>query len=373
MRIGQLTVTASVIGLIASAVSGVACGAPSDTENANVSITQKGTDPRIIGGTPSTAAQDATVFINLADGFCTGSLIAPNLVLTARHCVTEMAGNDDCQHFTTDNDPATIGIALGVDASAFDTPTIVAHGTKLYVETNPSGCSYDIALIKLDQDIPNAAIAKVRFTQATTADVGTAIGYGDGDDKGNMTNGRYQRGGIAVTAIGPDTTATYTTAKGKTLNVDVSPGELMTGESTCFGDSGGPLLDAAGLIIGVTSRGVDDFCVDRPTIWSDVFSHLTLIEAAATDAGHPLTPQSTTPDAGTTEDAGTSSSSSSSSSSGSLGDTDAGNTTDHASDDTTTTTSGCSAAPSTSRAGGKRILAAIMGVALAIVARRRRR
>ncbi|MDB4940825.1 MAG: hypothetical protein JWP97_359 [Labilithrix sp.] len=352
---------------------GAACTAPAPAEEGvNVRVTRKGEDPRIIGGVPSTATQDSTVFIQLAEGFCTGSLITPNLVLTARHCVSQMAGNDDCGHFTTDDDPTTMGIALGADASLTDTPTIVAHGTQLFHETNPSGCSYDIALLQLDKDVPGVTVSKLRFTPPTVADVGLAIGYGDGDDHGTLTNGRYQRTGITVSAIGPATT-TYKTLKNRTISVTVAPGEFLSSESTCFGDSGGPLLDAAGLVIGVTSRGVDDFCVDRPSVWSDVYSHLAMIEAAATTAGHPLNAPPATPDAGATPDASPSVDAGTSSSSGGLGEPaepDAGDT--HAADgETTTTTSGCSTTPAR-QGGGSAALAVAVG-ALALVTARRRR
>src|SRR5262249_48392235 len=86
---------------------------------------------------------------------------------------------------------------------------------------------------------------------------------------------------------------------GTKIPTDVPVGEIATGESTCYGDSGGPILDAQGNVVGLTSRGLIDSCLDAPSIYSDVASHYAMIAKAAADAGHPLAHPGGSPDAGT--------------------------------------------------------------------------
>jgi MYXO-CTERM domain-containing protein len=102
-----------------------------------------------------------------------------------------------------------------------------------------------------------------------------------------VTPARYKRDGLTVDAVGA-TSYMVTTRSGTRIPVTVPKDEIVTGESTCFGDSGGPLFDAKGAVIGVTSRGIDAECMDRPSIFSDVFSHTQLVLTAAKAAGHAL-------------------------------------------------------------------------------------
>jgi V8-like Glu-specific endopeptidase len=243
------------------------------------------TSSAIVSGTPSTASQDSTVLIAVGtDGqFCTGALIAPNLVITARHCVQGTDETSECGSYTTRNGPNTLGVAVGVSASG---TSLAAHGKKTFVDSGTSMCSHDIALILLDQDIPGASIATVRFAKVEAGETTTTVGYGD-NGFGTPTATRYQRDSLKITAVGP-ASHTYTTKDQKAIAFTVHPGEIATGESTCFGDSGGPLFDAQGSIIGMTSRGLDGECIDRPSIFTDTASHADLIAQAATEAGHPI-------------------------------------------------------------------------------------
>jgi secreted trypsin-like serine protease len=279
------------------AVSGLvllaACAAPpaSGESRESVEKTDQARQP-IVGGSPSTTAQDATVMLSDNGQFsCTGTLIAPNLVLTARHCIAtlnEEQGN--CGTVISDGQPSAQGVSIGVNATA---AARVARGTKFYVPASKDMCGTDIALIQLDKDIPNARIAKVRFTPLTVGETTTAVGYGD-NGNGADTPGRYQRTGVKIEGIGPQS-GSYRTKTGQTLTYTIPSGDFSTSESTCFGDSGGPLFDAQGRIVGVTSRGIDDSCLDRPSIFTGLIVNQKLIEDAAKSAGHPLDAANTPP------------------------------------------------------------------------------
>ncbi len=268
----------------------LACTA--STEGTGEERTQT-TKQRIVGGTVSTAAQDATVMLSDNGTFsCTGTLIAPNLVLTARHCIARLNENQgECGTVISDGQPSAQGISLGVNASAGQR---VARGIKFYVPPSKDMCGTDIALIQLDKDLPNAKIAKVRFTQLTVGEVTTAVGYGDTGNNGQLAPSRLQRTNVKIEAIGP-TSGLYRTKNGQTLPYPVPNGDFSTSESTCFGDSGGPLFDAEGRVVGVTSRGIDQSCIDRPSIFTGLIFNQKLIEDAARSAGHPLDAANTPP------------------------------------------------------------------------------
>jgi V8-like Glu-specific endopeptidase len=320
----------------------------------------------IIGGTVSTSAQDATVMITDQGEFsCTGTLIAPNLVLTARHCVSQLNENaGQCGQVTSDEPASNFGVVVGVNAPSGRS---VATGTKLYTMPGADMCGTDIALLQVDRDIPNAVIATVRFSAVTQGETMVAVGYGasSDDQQADQPPQRLQRTGVTVQELGPQTSH-YTTKAGKSLEVDLAQNEFQTTESTCFGDSGGPLFDAQGQVVGVTSRGVDSLCVDRPTVWTGVAGYEQLISGAATSAGHPLpapTQASTTTPASTA--AGTTSS----------GDDDDSSTTKKkkASTPAPPATMGCSSNGATGRGrSGFGLGLAMIGLVLAERRRRRR-
>lgn len=227
------------------------------------------TSEPIIGGANSTAAQNFVVLIvhpvagsstQLYE--CSGTLVAPNLVLTARHCVSSTAD----EPFTCDSDgngssggaigadfePSTLWIFAGIDAPSDPTGAdATAVGAQLFHDGATNLCNHDVALIGLDRSIPStqANIATLGlYATPAAGELFTAVGWGL-TSSNQVPTVRQQRANVPILHPGP-----YKSTDGE----DVAPNEFDVGEVICEGDSGSPALDETNAVIGVASRGGND-------------------------------------------------------------------------------------------------------------------
>ncbi len=237
-------------GLVLAAALPFACSAQAPEP----SVTRA--QAAISGGEPDSA--DSNVFLVVAQfsseeyGLCSASLIAPNLLLTARHCVSTVSSEQvDCNN-TSASAPLATNTFIATNSESINGPLGSVFEVKSIAVPSQSSllCGFDLALITLSKNVPASTATPLvpRIDRAVARnEVYRAVGYGQvmpGD--GGVAGNRMGRTG---------------------LRVECAPGNCEAGVETtefqgqagiCSGDSGGPALDAAGKVVGVVSRSASD-------------------------------------------------------------------------------------------------------------------
>jgi MYXO-CTERM domain-containing protein len=260
----------------------------------------------LIGGQPDTATRGVVGLVVDQQSGCTGSLIAPNLVLTARHCVAGINSSNGTVVCGTTNFgqpfPGSAFIVTPDDNLRDGLPAGAQFGVERVVTTPGSGvCGNDVALLILTSNISSTTAPLIipRVDGAPTLDEDfDAVGYGitDPNDTQGTTFGRRLRvNNLNVGCVGSTCASLGGTGT-----------EWGAVTPVCSGDSGGPALDSAGRVIGVASRGnqpCDAALYGMVSSWRSLIVD-TAIDAATSGGYPPPGWTGATTDGGTPTDAG---------------------------------------------------------------------
>ena len=205
---------------------------------------------------------------NLGTFLCTGTLIAPNVVVSAGHCVNPAAS---IPSFTVSQ--------IQVDMPRANVGALVTHYTFTGGgQGQPLDSTADWSVLRLDRNLTPAP-ANLAAQYPVVGQEMIALGYGfDGNGAdGNGNAGDLLSGLVVVDFPGSSSKNIRTVAA-------VQPITSPNSQDTCAGDSGGPIfaVNSTSVIVGLLSGGN---YIGSDTCKNSADSYWTPVNRVRTDIG----------------------------------------------------------------------------------------
>ncbi|MBN1565487.1 MAG: trypsin-like serine protease [Anaerolineae bacterium] len=226
------------------------------------------------------------LFVQNGEGYysCSGTLLAPTVMLTAGHCVEEFGNVNDVTYVRFEEDALAGRGDYGTTQEWLDAEWILADEVIPHPQYNDFAefpLTYDAGLVILSEPVVMAeygVLPPEGFLETVSKkDTFTAVGYGMQGYINPFYSDIYARykGTVSLIELRSHLTG------GQSAKFTNNPGNGTGSGGTCFGDSGGPVFyDDSNMIVAVVSWGntpcigVDfQFRIDTPVALDFIYEN----------------------------------------------------------------------------------------------------